>query len=73
MKREYKLLSYALAFQMEAAVLIIGAWKIGEWLNENYQYGIPWYLITFCVAFLGILRSAVVIIRALLKENRSIK
>jgi len=58
-------MSYLIAANMEAVMLLLGAWQGGEWLNEKFPGTTNWYLITFSLAILIMIHSWYVIFRLL--------
>lgn len=58
---------YLLAFPVEALALITFGWLGGNWLNANHPISFNWFIITFPLAFIGIVRSVYVLIKSLNK------
>lgn len=46
-------------------MLIIGAWLLGSWLNENHPVSFNWFVVTFLVSFVVILHSFYVVFMTL--------
>jgi len=61
-------IAYLLAANSEAVILFLGAWWVGQWLNENYPKTFSWYMVTFLVAALVIFHSWYLMVRALLQK-----
>jgi hypothetical protein len=61
--------SYLIAAQVQAIMLVLMAWKVGEWANEKHPIGVNWYLITFTVAVLAVAQTFYVVIRAAMRPS----
>lgn len=70
MDKTTRALSYLIAAQVQAITLIIGAWLIGDWLNDNYPRGFNWYVVTFTVGMLAVIQSFYVIIRQAIRTDK---
>ena len=57
MRDQYKAFGYLTAANTEAIALVVAAWFGGQWLNENWDIGIDWYVVTFPIAILIIFKS----------------
>lgn len=62
-------IAFLLAINMEAVMLVVGAWTLGDWLNENYPFSHSWYAVTFPIACIIILHSFYVVFKTLLRIN----
>ncbi len=62
-----KAFSYLISAQVQAVTLILMAFWVGDWLNENYPKGFNWYLATFTIAVIAIFQTFYMVIRAALK------
>lgn len=58
-----KAFTYLIAAQLQAIGLIIAAWWIGDWLNEQHPLPFNWYAITFPVAVLAVAQTFYMVIR----------
>ncbi len=56
MGRGNRLFLYLISFQMESVLLILAAWWLGEWLNEEFPQKVSWYIVTFVIAFFTIVK-----------------
>lgn len=63
-------LSYLIAAQVQAVALIMAAWLVGQWLNENHPIGVNWYAITFPVAVLAVAQTFYVIVRKAIQMDK---
>jgi energy-converting hydrogenase Eha subunit A len=63
-------LSYLIAAQVQAVALIMAAWLVGRWLNENHPIGVNWYVITFPVGVLAVGQTFYVIVRRTIQMDK---
>jgi len=53
----YRPFGFVMAANIEAIVVFLGAWKIGEWLNSSYPKSFNWLLITFLLGVVIVIIS----------------
>lgn len=65
-----KIMSYLLAANAEAVVLIMIGYWLGNWLNEQHPIGVSWFVVTFSIAIAGVGFSFYKVVRALIQMDR---
>lgn len=65
-----KAFSYLIAAQVQAITLIVGAWWIGDYLNEHRPIGFTWFAITIPIGIIGVFHSFYIVIRYTLKQSK---
>lgn len=58
-----KAFTFLIAAQLQAIGIIMAAWWIGEWLNENHPLSFNWYAITFPIGVLAVAQTFYMVIR----------
>ena len=65
-----KAFGYIIAANFEAVALLVGAWLVGDWLNENVAQNFSWMPITFGAAIVVLVHSWYVIFKTLMRMDR---
>lgn len=73
MNSNVKILSYLLAANMEAVALFLGAWWVGQWLDNKYPQNFSWMLVVIGIAVIVLLHSWYVIFSLILKTSKTAK
>jgi hypothetical protein len=70
--KNFRLFSYLIAFQVESVGLILVAWILGGWLESKYPMRVPWVVITFVCAFLGIGKALYALLKEIMARKREL-
>ncbi len=69
MNKDMRIASYLIAANFEVVVLIIGAWEIAIWLDNNYPVSFDWKLLTMPLAVIIIIKSWYVLFKEIIKKR----
>ncbi len=73
MGKSAKAFSYLISAQVQAVTLILMAFWVGDWLNDNYQKDFNWYVVTFPISILAIVQTFYMVIKAALNLDKNSK
>lgn len=72
MNEKLRMYGLVMGANVETVAYFIAAWWGGDWLNDNYPYNeFNWNTCTFVIAAILILRAWIVIIKVLIKLQKS--